>query len=100
MQDKHGAWQMAPANKELTSDRINAFVEEWRHAQALSVTEYSGKTAHEKINFGFAAGSPLKNLEIGILAHKPELVLYRRDEGLQYHFPEELGARLLQLRPE
>ena len=98
--DAHGAWQLTPASKDIANDRINAFVEEWRHAQALSVSVYSGKTAYEKVRFTFAAGSPLKDLEIGILAHKPELILHRRDEGLQYHFPEELGARLLQLKPE
>ena len=41
-----------------------------------------------------------KNLDLGILAYKPELVLYRKDEALEYHFPQEAGERLLNLTPE
>lgn len=98
--DTHGAWQATPANKELSSDRINTLVDEWRHAQALSVNEYSGKPAHEHAIIRFSADSPLKELDIGILAHKPELILYRPDEGLEYHFPEDVGTRLLELKPD
>jgi hypothetical protein len=96
----NGTWQMTPAGKDLSSDRINTLVDEWRHAQALSVNEYSGKSVHEHAVLRFSADSPLKELDIGILAHKPELVLYRPDEGLEYHFPEDVGARLLELKPD
>lgn len=98
--DRTGAWQMTPANNRLGSDRLNTLVDEWRHAQALSVSVYSGKPVHEHALLRFALGSPLKELDIGILAHKPELILYRADEGLEYHFPEEVGTRLLELKPD
>ena len=98
--DTRGAWQATPANKELSSDRINTLVDEWLHAQALSVNEYSGKPAHEHVIIHFSEDSPIKQLDIGILAHKPELILYRPDEGLEYHFPEDVGTRLLQLKPD
>jgi hypothetical protein len=98
--DSTGAWQMTPANNKLGSDRLNTLVDEWRHAQALSVSVYSGKPVHEHALLRFAPGSPLKELDIGILAHKPELILYRADEGLEYHFPEEVGTRLLELKPD
>ena len=99
-QDNQGTWRISPANSELSSDRINAFVEEWRHAQALSVAPYSGKPAHEHLRIRFTADSPLKELELGILARQPELILYRKDEGLEYRFPQGVGMRLLQLKPE
>jgi hypothetical protein len=95
-----GEWQVAPADTSLSSDRINTVADEWRHAQALSVAPYSGKTAHEKIQLRFAPDSPVATLELGILAHKPELILYRKDEGLEYHFPEDVGGRLLELKGE
>ncbi|OGI55785.1 MAG: hypothetical protein A2V58_08620 [Candidatus Muproteobacteria bacterium RBG_19FT_COMBO_61_10] len=98
--DSNGAWQMTPANNELGSDRINTLVDEWRHAQALSVNRYSGKPAHEQAVIRFSADSPLKELTFSILAHKPEFVLYRPDEGLEYHFPEAVGTRLLELKPD
>lgn len=99
-QDNQGAWRINPANSELSNDRINTFVEEWRHAQALTVTPYSGKPAHEYLRIRFTAESPLKELELGILARQPELILYRKDEGLEYRFPQDVGVRLLQLKPE
>ena len=99
-QDDKGAWRINPANRELSSDRINTFVEEWRHAQALSVAPYSGKPVHEHLRIRFTAASPLKELELGILARQPELILNRKDEGLEYRFPQDVGARLLQLKPE
>ncbi len=98
--DSNGAWQMTPANQELSSDRINTLVDEWRHAQALSVSKYSGKPVLEHAIIRFSADSPLKELDIGILAHKPEFILYRADEGLEYHFPEDVGRRLLELKPD
>ena len=98
--DNNGAWQIAPANQELSSDRINTLVDEWRHAQALSVNKYSGKPAHEHAIIRFSTDSALKELDIGILAHKPEFILYRADEGLEYHFPEDVGTRLLKLKPD
>lgn len=98
--DANGSWQITPANNELSSDRINTLVDEWRHAQALFVNTYSGKPAQEHILIRFAADSPRKELSIGILAHKPELILYRADEGLEYHFPEDAGKRLLEIPSE
>lgn len=96
LKDSH--WQRTPEDKELSSDRINAFVEEWRHARALSVEKATDKPARERITIGLEdEGGRTTNLMIGIVARTPELVLRRADEGLEYHFPEETGRRLLQL---
>ena len=94
-----GDWKMSPGNNELSSDRIVQFVQEWRHARALTVNRYEGKPYKERVRIDFAGGAPgeRSTLEIGILAHKPELILVRRDEGLQYHFPEDAGERLLSI---
>lgn len=92
------AWRRVPEDKNLSSDRINDFVEEWRHTRALSVERYSGRAVLERIELTFAAGDgKTETLALGVLARKPELVLYRADEGLEYHFPEETTKRLLQL---
>ena len=91
-------WRRVPEDKQLSSDRINDFVEEWRNARALSVERYSGRAVLERIQIRFGAGDQAETLTLGVLAHKPELVLYRADEGLEYHFPEETGNRLLNLR--
>ena len=105
---KDGNWKVEPENKALSSDRINSFVDEWRYARALNVQQYRGKPviSHMRISFleeqpsATTTGQAPKNLDVGILAYKPELVLYRKDEALEYHFPQEAGERLLNLAPE
>ena len=98
VQRDDGTWRHVPEDKKLSTDRINDFVEEWRHARALSVERYSGRAVLERIELKFAADSnKTETLTLGILARKPDLVLYRADEGLEYHFPEETGKRLLSL---
>ncbi|MHB8255587.1 MAG: hypothetical protein ACYDEV_18330, partial [Acidiferrobacter sp.] len=95
----------APKPSKVSNDRINTFVDEWRYARALSVTRYHGEPAVGQIVIryrGLGGHKPphLKVLTIGILATRPELVLLRRDQGLEYHFPEEIGRRLLHLSPD
>lgn len=93
-----GTWRREPEIEALSSDRINAFVNDWRHARALNVQKYAGDPVQERLTLTVAApdGEP-SALTIGILARSPELVLYRPDEGLQYHFPEAMGERLLSI---
>jgi len=94
-----GQWKLKPENQQLGSDRIMQFVQEWRHARALAVNRYDGKPAKEHVRIGFAGGAQgeRNTLEIGIVARTPELILVRKDEGLQYHFPADAGTRLLEL---
>jgi len=40
-------------------------------------------------------GDKTEKLVLGVLAYKPDFVLYRRDENLEYHFTEDTGKRLL-----
>lgn len=115
-QDEKGNWQVAPANAELSTDRIHAYVNDWQRAQALRVAPYSGRPAQERIQLGYTlpkaegeAGSdadspPAKpvvhHLELGVLSHQPDFVVYRKDEGLEYHFAQEVGTRLMTLKPD
>jgi hypothetical protein len=39
-------------------------------------------------------------LELGILSYKPDFVLYREDENLEYRFTEDTGKRLLDINAE
>lgn len=93
-----GAWKRQPEDAHISNDRINDFVEEWRHARALSVERYSRRAVVDRIRISFETDdSARKTLTLGILARQPELVLYRQDEGLEYHFPADTGKRLLGL---
>lgn len=98
--EKNGQWKIILNKKkfsETTPDKINDFISEWENARALTVMRYSGRQAVGTINLRLK-NSPdkIKTIKLGILAYKPEFVLYRKDEGLEYHFPEETGKRLLQ----
>lgn len=99
-QNEQGAWTRTPELKDLGSDQVNRFVDEWRHARALSTAAYSGKPVKERVILTLADGDQQRVLEFGVLAYKPEFILYRKDENLEYSFPEETGTRLLQLKPE
>lgn len=99
-QNEQGAWVRSPELKELGSDAINRFVDEWRFARALSVAPYSGKPVKERVTLNLADGDKTRTLELGVLAREPEFVVYRQDEGLEYHFPADIGARLMQIKPD
>jgi hypothetical protein len=99
-QNEQGAWVRTPARDDLSSDRINRLVDEWRYARALSVTAASGKRPAERITITVADGNQTRALVFGVLTRKPELVLVRLDEKLEYHFPADAVGRLLELNPE
>jgi len=99
-QNEQGAWTRTPELKGLGSDQVNRFVDEWRYARALSTAAYSGKPVKERVTLTLADGDRQRVIEFGVLAYKPEFILVRKDENLEYSFPEETGARLLRLKPE
>jgi hypothetical protein len=94
-----GNWKLEPENKDIGSDRVMQFVQEWRHARALAVNRYDGTPVKQRVLIEFGHGTPAgrATLEIGIVARTPQLILVRKDEGLQYHFPADAAARLLNI---
>ena len=99
-QNEQGAWVRTPQLKDLASDAINRFVDEWRFARALSVAPYSGKPVKERVTMTIADAGKERALELGILAREPEFIVYRKDENLEYHFSADIGARLMQIKAE
>jgi len=94
---KDGVWRRQPVDKKLTSDRINDFVSEWQNARALSVDKYSGKESIGRIDITSIRNGKNEKLPLGILAYKPDFILHRQDENLEYHFTEATGKRLLNI---
>ncbi len=100
----HGIWHATPSPAGVSNDRINGFVDAWRYARALSVTRYHGAPVAGRILIHYHERGATKTrarhtLVIDILATRPELVLLRPDQGLEYHFPQEIGERLLAIGP-
>lgn len=96
---KDGVWRRQPVDKKLSSDRINDFASEWQNARALSVDKYSGKESIGRIDVTSVRNGKNEKLPLGILAYKPDFILHRQDENLEYHFTEETGKHLLNLTP-
>lgn len=90
-----GSWQIYPEQKKLSADRIKQLVDHWRYAQALSVKKYQSGRVIDWVRISFDGEK--EKLRIGIVSHGPEFILYRPDEKLQYHFPQDTGRRLLLL---
>jgi hypothetical protein len=91
-QNSEGKWLASPARPNWSQDDINRWVDEWRHASSLITQPYDGTPALESLTLRLGNGQ-LVNCKI--LRREPELVLLREDEKLQYHFPVEIGKRLL-----
>ncbi|MEQ6340380.1 MAG: DUF4340 domain-containing protein [Gammaproteobacteria bacterium] len=87
-----GRWTSAPARADLSADVIQRLVDEWQRAEAHSVETYApdGKALGEIV----VRLEPTAELRFEIVAREPELILARRDIGMQYHFTAEQAKRL------
>ncbi len=99
-QSDTGGWVRSPELQGLGSDQINRFVDEWRYARALAVNPASARIGRERITITVREGDATHDVAFMVVARRPELVLRRLDEQLDYHFPSETASRLLELRPE
>lgn len=97
---QNGVWQQKPRNKKLTTDQINDFVSEWQNASALGVEKFSGKKEIGRIEISTTRDGKSEKIVLGILAYKPDFILHRQDERLEYHFTEATGKRLLNISHE
>lgn len=86
-----GNWSLAPANPSLTTDELSRLVNEWKYASALKVVPYQRAPVIDQVRIHYQ-GQP--SIDVGILAREPELVLYRANENLQYHFSRGAADRL------
>lgn len=89
-----GKWQKEPADAALSQDDANKFADEWRHAQALAVSQPRAFKATEHITLRFASG---KTLKLQAAQQEQEWVVLREDEKLAYHFTLDAARRLRDL---
>lgn len=91
-----GKWQKAPADAALSQDDANKFADEWRHAQALAVSQPRVFKATEHITLRLASG---KTLKLHAAQQEQEWVVLREDEQLAYHFTLDAARRLHEFQP-
>jgi len=92
-----GRWQRQPAAGDLGGDDLQIYVDRWRQASAAGAEPHDGRAAIADIRIELEDGG---RIEFGILQRTPQLVLWRRDNGLQYTFLEAAGRTLLEVPGE
>lgn len=88
-----GRWVVTPAGADLGQDELQRYVDRWRHASAATAEAYDGRKPLDEIGITLSDGT---TLALGILQREPQLILWRRDVGLQYLFLAAAGRVLLQ----
>jgi len=87
-----GRWVLDPAPQERREGEVARWVDEWRFASAQRIEPHRRGEPGESVRIELSSG---ETLVIDILRRKPEVVLLRQDQHLQYHFAVEVGTRLL-----
>ena len=81
-QDAKGAWQIAPADKNLTAEDLSHFVDGWQKARAVNVAPYAKAKSLGEVYFQLAGvKDPLR---MQVLDDPDYLVLARPDLGFEY----------------
>lgn len=94
LESKNNKWQMTPAAAEAPSqDDLAQWAESWRYASSLATQVAPADPKGERATIITRAG---KTIEFVIAARTPTLILVRPDEKLQYLFPADIAAKMLQ----
>lgn len=92
---QEGDWQLSPKQKDISSDSINEFVNEWRHAQSLEISEYKGKPG--KPNIQIFQESKDEPIRFRLQKQSDNTYLIREDLKLRYKLSDEIAEKLQQL---
>lgn len=89
-------WLLSPEVNDIqfSQDEINQWVNSWRVAQASYVTynEHKIDETRETFTILLQSGEPIRFL---IVQQDPELILFRKDQFINYHFLGHSGNQLL-----
>lgn len=92
-----GDWRISPADKTISSDSINEFVNEWRHAQSLEISEYKGKPGKTRIQV--YQQDKTEPLVFSLQKTSDSVFLIRPDIKLRYKLSDEIADKLQNLPP-
>lgn len=97
LQQNEQGWQTSSTDNNYSADELQAFIDQWRNARALSVT---GLDTGAPVDDQLTIGTPDGEISFTIQRTDDEIILQRPQLGLAYHFNREAGQRLLQLAPK
>lgn len=90
-----GQWKVSAAEAKPDANRMNEWLEMyWKKASASSVEPYTPdrKTTYPSVEVKLEDGS---KVHFDKMQESPELLLGRPDEGMLYHFPQDVGFTML-----
>jgi len=87
-----GKWTLTPPANDISADDLQRYVDQWRMASAAAAETHDGRPALGDIQITLPDDT---TLTFGILQREPQLVLWRREHGLQYTFSAAAGRVLL-----
>ena len=88
----NGRWTLLPPAGAAGADELQRYVDQWRMASAAAAEPYDRRAPRGDIRITLADGT---TLTLGVLQREPQLVLWRRDNGLQYTFLAGAARTLL-----
>lgn len=84
-------WQLSPAVAGISQDDLIRWIEQWRYASSTTTQPAEpGSTADVTVELRDG-----RKIAFDIKARTPDLVLHRRDEGLDYHLNAGMASVLL-----
>lgn len=92
---QEGDWKISPAQKDTSADSINEFVNEWRHAQSLEISEYTGKL--RKTNIQIFQEDQAEPIRFRLQKKNDNTYLIRNDLKLRYKLSDETAEKLQKL---
>ena len=88
-------WSVLGNNVKLVQDQMDEWFDlTWANLQATSVEPYKMDARIGYKSFDITL-SDKKRINFYRIQESPELTLFRKDEGLLYHFPSDLGFTML-----
>ena len=88
-----GRWTVDPVQSSAGADDVTAWVDAWRTASALRVDKGVEAPAAARVEISMESGN---TVTLDIVRREPDLVLRRRDDGLEYRLFAGLARRLLE----
>jgi hypothetical protein len=87
-----GTWAVTPSTADMGPDERHAWVDTWRNASAIRAVRNVKGDSSDEVKVRLKDG---RTITFAILQRAPELVLLRRDEGIEYHFFGDSGKKLI-----
>ena len=86
-------WRLDPADPNLSQDDLVRWVDQWRLASSVLTQPAQPSSTEQTITVLLKTG---RELSFAVVGRAPDLVLRRKDEGLDYRFSTGMASLLLE----